>query len=297
MLIIIGLSYVYIDNSFYIIKEYGDYIFNLIKYIIEENPNIKQNFILGFSTYCFNNNYNTIRIHYNYEHTLCNIACKDYKLIDTSISFNDINYGIRIHDFDKLINVDIIIDYSMPNIINIKSSNNLSLYYNKCIYIAPLYFDELKYIKIRSVDVLTTFINTKIERRVCLMEYLKKTNFNYLNVCDCFDINKLKEYYLNTKILINIHQNTNFNTIEELRILPALMCKVIIICEDSPLKESLPYYKYINFVKYENIMDELNNIMTNYEFYYNKYDEHFDILIDELKKNNVLNLKKYVYNI
>ena len=72
------------------------------------------------------------------------------------------------------------------------------------------------------------------------------------------------------KILINVHQTDHHHTFEELRVLPALLNGVIIISEDVPLKDKIPYNEFIIWSDYDKIVDKVKEVYENYEFYYNK---------------------------
>jgi hypothetical protein len=67
---------------------------------------------------------------------------------------------------------------------------------------------------------------------------LSKNNDYYYVRID--DIDKINNYDL-----IKIHQHDDYNTCEELRILPALLSNVIVISEVSPLIEYIPYKDHI----------------------------------------------------
>ena len=71
-----------------------------------------------------------------------------------------------------------------------------------------------------------------------------------------------------TKILINIHQTDHHDTIEELRILPAIQCGVIVISEISPLSELVHYHPYIIWTSYDTILDKANEVLENYDEYH-----------------------------
>jgi hypothetical protein len=59
--------------------------------------------------------------------------------------------------------------------------------------------------------------------------------------------------------------------VEELRILPALMCGVIVICEEGPLKEYIPYQNYIVWTTQENMIRTIRHVEENYEDLHNKF--------------------------
>ena len=97
----------------------------------------------------------------------------------------------------------------------------------------------------RKLDVLSTFFKPDEPYRAFILEKIKESNIFHKNVNNCFDNKELQELYSNTKILINVHQTKDHQTFEELRALPALLCGCLIISEESPLQELIPYHKYI----------------------------------------------------
>ena len=135
----INNSYVVIDKNINtVVNNYYTYIFSLLENILNDNK-LQINIILGNHKCDFNNNYKTIRININYEHT---IVKKTGRNVPTNTpegkikySDND-NYLVRIDNFKTLNNSDIIIDYSNPNIHNVKICNLFNDFSFKHIYIA-----------------------------------------------------------------------------------------------------------------------------------------------------------------
>ena len=119
---------------------------------------------------------------------------------------------------------------------------------------------------------------------------LTTKNIKHTNINNCFGENEVEVLLKRTKILINIHQTPHHDTFEELRVLPALECGVIVIAEKSPLFETIPYHDLIIWTSYEDIIEKIKEVIINYEFYHN---EIFSIKnIDRLS-----NLKKINYDV
>lgn len=251
--------------------DYFQYIFSIISEILKNN-NISINIILGNCYESFNNTLKTIKIYINYEHTLVLKGGRDSEgAPQGKIKTNDQdNYLVRIDNLHDTYQADIVIEYSMPNIENIITSTLYPEISKKLVYIAPALYQQKWEIVNREINVLTTFIRTCEPRRARLLENIKLKNITHINVNYCFEKKRLEELYCNTKILINIHQTDHHHTFEELRVLPALLCGCIVICEDSPLKELIPYHKYLIWVKYDEIVETCIEVQNNYEYYYNK---------------------------
>ena len=297
-------SVVLYDNDISLcIREYYNYIFSLIEKIIND-INLPINIILGNQQYNFDNlfefkNNKTIKIGINYEHTLVKKGGRDSFNAPVGNTKDDDgdNYLVRIDNYSENILNDIIIDYSIPNIINIRESNLFTEYSKKTIYIAPMLYEKQWGIKKREINCLTTFINTNEARRQKLLIEIQNKNIQHININNCFESKELEKLYLNTKILLNVHQTEHHHTFEELRVLPALLCGILVICEESPLKEKIPYHEYIIWTNYDNIINKTIEVSENYHFYYNKIFENNDTIsiLNYINYNNIKN-KLLTYN-
>jgi hypothetical protein len=285
-------SFFFYKDNIYTVDDYYQNIVKLIKNILQNNPELKINILLCAS-YKFNNNNKTLIININFEHTLVK---KNGRSVPRGTPFGNINddnnqkYLVRIDNYDNIKNSDIIIDYSNPNIYNIKSCPIYNLFSKKHIYISSSIYEPYFIKENRNLISLSTFINTNEPRRKELLNKIQEQKIKHVNVNNCFKENELRNLYIETKILINIHQTPHHHTFEELRVLPALECGVIVICENSPLIDTIPYKNLIIWESYENIIEKTKELISNYEYFHNKIfsQENIDILI---------NLKKINYNV
>lgn len=72
------------------------------------------------------------------------------------------------------------------------------------------------------------------------------------------------------KILINLHFGPSYAIFEELRCIPALLNKIIVVSEISILDTAHPIYPFIVFVPIEEIPAKVADILANYDTYYNQ---------------------------
>ena len=189
-------------------------------------------------------------------------------------------YHVRIDNENAYRNFNFVIEYSKANIKNISTFPGYSGYLNKTIYIPPMPFVSAYQIlpvddKSRNIDILTSYLclaNSK--RREDFIKNCKDNihikPYNWKNITNIFDINKLKDIYDDSKIIINIHQTQHHHTLEEFRILPAIMRKVIIISEDVPCKEEIPYSNYVIWCNISEIPNKTKEVLENYELYFNE---------------------------
>lgn len=307
MLLTILNSYLYTEIDIFYVNSYIQYIIEIIKTIIISND-LKVNIILGNVNYSFNNNNKVIKININWEHTLVkrggrDIAnnCHEGKVFTNDISDKGVKYLVRIDKYDDLNCANIIIDYSIPNIYNIYSSQLYNNFYKKMVYISPVLFEyninhyEFNKFKNRQIDVLTTFINLNEKRRKMLLDNIKTANLNHTNINNCFKTDDLEKLCLNTKILINIHQTDHHHTFEELRCLPALFAGVIVISEESPLNEMIPYNNLIIWTPFDKIIETVIKVTNNYEEYHNRIFKHKQLL-NRLHDRNINKLSNFLLN-
>jgi hypothetical protein len=284
------VCFFYYDNMG-IINDYYQMIVDIIKKIIDNNEVSNLNITLCNSDYNFKNNQKTIKISINYEHTLVKIGGRSVSQntpIGNIYDDNGNKYLVRIDRFNELNGSDIVIDYSIPNIYNVKNSNFFNDFSKKHIYISPTIYNLNLIKENRNITTLTTFINTKEERRANLINRINDARISHININNCFEKNDIQKLYNNTKIIINVHQTEHHHTFEELRALPALECGIIIISEISPLSNLIPYSDFIIWVGYNDIIEKTKEIINNYDYYH-------DLIFSKDKVNQLLELKNKNY--
>jgi len=251
-------------------KDYYDYCVSLLQRISKETM-IQTPILFKKST-----NETGFRILYNYEHTLVRKGGRDLLgAFDGAIPVlqkSDETYLIRIIGLDQLKTADLIIEYSNPNIENIKSSLDITLIElaKKLVYIAPCLYTPSLSKGVRTNSVITTFINDQEPRRKKLLYSLMISKVSCTNVNNCFTKKKIQDLYLKTKILINIHQTEHHHTFEELRVLPALLNGTIVVSELSPLSELVPYAKCVLWVPYDKIVSTVKDVLARYDAVHNQ---------------------------
>lgn len=244
-----------------------------------------------------------ITINFQIEHTLVKLGGRGSENAPVGkVGFQDKpdkNYLVRIANYQKLINQDIVIDYSRINLKNIKLSNLYEDYLIKTFLIAPTLYELKSYTsrEDRQYDTITLFRNTEEPRRKQFIQTLNRQNIKFENVNNVFD--NLDSVYLNTKILINIRQTDFHDTLEELRILPALRCGVIVISELAPLQKYCMYSEFILWEKLENLPELILDVQNNYEAYHKKIfmNPKFYTRMNRLAKANELSANRVVKKI
>lgn len=187
--------------------------------------------------------------------------------------------------------MDCIFEYSNANINFLSKFNELITYINKNIYIPPLIYDEY--------SISNT--NNRINNFITIQNWSKRrgdffNKFNHDNITNTFDKNLIRESLNNYKILINIHQIDEHLTFEELRVLPALCTGILVISEDIPFKEYIPYHNHIIWSSYENLEKTCKDVLNNYEYYREKKLNGFSDTIKKMKETSQNKIKFFFKN-
>ena len=275
-------------------KDYYDYCVSLLERCVKESG-IQTTLIFSSASA----DSKCIRILYNYEHTLVRKGGRDTAgALDGIIPVlqkSDEYYLIRIVGLNMLNTADLVIEYSNPNIENIKLSFDSSLIElsKKLIYISPCLYTPYFIKGIRTNEIITTFINDREPRRKKLLYSLMMSKVSCNNINNCFTKKKVQDLYRNTKILINIHQTDNHHTFEELRVLPALLNGTLVISEISPLSELVPYSKCIIWTTYDKILSTAKDILARYDEVHKQIFESVENrkILESLHETNYETLK------
>lgn len=262
----------YLSEEVCYVNDYYQYVVSLFIRLLKDKE-LPINIIIGDHDITFPNKNKLVRVHINYEHTLVKQGGRDtYNTPVGNIKVENTSnekYLVRINNAEQINRADIVVDYSIPNMLNINQSKIYDSIFDKCIYIAPALYEPYLVKSGRSINTLTTFINIHEPRRLRLLSDVNsRYKWNHQNINNCFDKNELCRLYRSTKIMINIHQTDHHHTFEELRVLPALLCGVLVVCEDSPLREFIPYHECIIWSSYDGILEKVNEVLENYDQYF-----------------------------
>ena len=298
----------------WVFKLYKEYILSIKdfieKYYIDKNIHIEILFIESddinkmnkFKTDEYNednesNNYLKIhdydKVFYTGTIEMLNILIK--KFDESSISklyFFNIeqmshpSYYTMIRRIDNLINI---VDYSEENIPFFEG-----IYKN--IYLIPPYFDTFNKIincdssinktnispTLKTIDLLSLINNKYRESIISKIKITKKQKICLLK--NCFG-NIRNECYNKTKIYINVHCSEEHKTMEMIRIVNLIMNRVIILTQPSICSDIIFLKKYLFICNDpDDFTLEIQNILNNYDLYYNKIYGDFnpDIYINYL---------------
>jgi hypothetical protein len=167
-------------------------------------------------------------------------------------------------------------NYTNIKIIDYSSSN--MVYYN--------HFQHKKFLLPYQLNV-HEILNLNKEKNVCLIgdDYIPPTRQYIIDILKSKNIHvdiingfgktrdeKLFEY----KIILNISYCKDFNIFESIRCDRCVYNKMIVISDIKQHIENHHLKDYVIFEDYENIPNKVADVITNYEYYYDKLFKNFD---------------------
>lgn len=278
------------DNNFsHSVREYYLYCVELFKqqliYVTD-----KVNVIFGDLEYNFNNDLPTKRVAFQYEHCLVKPGGRDsdgFPVGQIKLPDGSGNYLVRLCNYDLLSRSDVIVDYSLSNIINVETTDRYPHYNNRVMHISPSLYD-MNFDSDRPLDVTTNFYDPNQPRRKQLLHNLPMAR-NYTGVYGA----DLARLYSQSKVLVNIHQTDFHHTLEELRVLPSLRRGCIIVAEKSALQGAVPYQDFITWADYKDIPNIVEDILSNYQTYRkNLFNSYLMSRLEDFEDENYRSVKQ-----
>lgn len=251
------------------LNEYYLYILNILR---EKLKDSKRNLEINFGCELKKD----INISFQYEHTII----KEHE-----------SYICKIHNYDFLKTMDYVFEYSNANINHIKKFEEYNEYYKKLVHIPPLIYN-LSDSKKRNKDVIT--IHSSSPRRNFIHNQINMEYFHNIVGYNVFDKESIKKVLNDYKILVNIHQVDNHLTLEELRVLPALLTGILVISEEVPYKEFIPYNEHVIWCKYNELKEQILDVLKNYNYYKKKYFKNIKKTIEYMSINKSRQLDKII---
>ena len=202
-----------------------------------------------------------------------------HTLTQTSIDGGGKHYRARLYwpcllakDFCLANTTGIIVEYNMPNILALHEAQAVPPYVlNSIIYIPPLVYDLYAHRSGRDPwKPVVTFMKYSLQirpRRRKMLNRLKRLNIDvesFMNFAEGGPDTVLRDKLRQTAILLNVHQSNAHHAPEEFRILPALLCGVVVISEPVPYVDSIPWAPYVVWATNEQFPRKVLEVQRNY---------------------------------
>jgi hypothetical protein len=215
----------------------------------------------------------SLRVFFQVEHNLVLPGGRGLRESDpvgvvTSMFDRHEKYRVRVWDKPLYLSSDVVIEPTMQNVENIRRSNALPRSVMKRIVYGPSIPWAYDAGGDRPLQVITNFGREDEPRRAEIMERLLAVCPSYANIRGVYGMDAVRDLYSSTRIIVNVHQTKHHHSIEEFRVLPALSRGCIVISEDVPLREVIPYGEHVLWCSYDEIPDLVAEVESNYEAYF-----------------------------
>jgi len=196
-------------------------------------------------------------------------------------------FNTHMLPYQKYKNIKII-DYSYSNMV----------YYN--------HFQHNKFLLPYQIN-LNEILNLNKEKNICLIgdHYIPPNRQYIIDILNQKNIHvdiingfgkQRDEQLFEYKIILNISYHKDFNIFESIRCDRCIYNKMIVISDMKNHIENYHLKDYVIFEEYENIPNKVADVITNYEYYYDKLFKNFDFeqistTIHELSNKAIEQLK------
>ncbi|QBB69688.1 hypothetical protein ELE36_04485 [Pseudolysobacter antarcticus] len=211
------------------------------------------------------------RIAFQIEHTLVKPGGGDSDgapVSATPLPHGEGRYLARLLHRPALVAADLVLDYSHANFLHLRDAGGFDDLLTHIAVIAPLLHEHCFTRDGRDQSSLTLFSDAGEGRRGRFLAAARARGLPIDNLKRCFDSDALQAQYRRTRVLVNVHRSDHNDTIEELRILPALQSGVIVVSEDGPLRHTLPYARFIVWTHYDMLVEQVASVLRDYDIWH-----------------------------
>ncbi len=174
------------------------------------------------------------------------------------------HYLARVLHLDALRSFDQVIEYSQANIAHLAAAGGFETYLQRVVGIAPLLFASDFSADERSSALMTMFSDPDEGRRRQFLYRAHTAGLPIRNRRRCFEPENLRQALRQCRILVNVRRSDHHDTLEELRVLPALLCGVVVISEAVPRQQDIPYARFIIWTHYDDLVATAASVHADY---------------------------------
>lgn len=186
----------------------------------------------------------------------------------TPIANTQAYYWFRLLHQERLQAADLILDYCDSNLRHWQESGQLPELLSRARVFAPLVLPISDAVTTRPHALVTLFSNPNVGRRASFLARAKAQGLSIRNATRAYSRARLCHLFDQTQVLINLRQTDHHDTLEALRVLPALARGVLVVSETVPLRESLPYHDCVIWADYEALPEVIADVHARYQHYW-----------------------------
>jgi len=211
------------------------------------------------------------RIAFQIEHTLVKPGGGDSDgapVSATPLPHGEGRYLARLLHRPTLAAADLVLDYSHANVLHLGNTGGFDDVLAHTAVVTPLLHEHCFTRDGRDQSSLTLFSDAGEGRRGRFLAAARAQGLPIRNLKRCFDSDVLQAQYRRTRVLVNVRRSDHHDTIEELRILPALQSGVLVVSEDGPLRHTLPYARFIIWTHYDTLVERVAEVLRDYDIWH-----------------------------
>ncbi|AVP99583.1 hypothetical protein C7S18_21465 [Ahniella affigens] len=211
------------------------------------------------------------RIRFQPEHTLVKPGGSDAAhapSTNTPVADSGQSYLFRLLHQSALAKADLILDYSASNLAHWRASGQRPDLLARARWFAPLVLPIRHDEHPRRRARVTLFSDPNVGRRAVFRAEARTRGLPVQNAGGAYRQRQLMALLDDTHILINLRQSEHHDTLEELRVLPALARGVLVISEDVPLRDRIPYQDCVIWARRSEVLDVLAVVDADRERYW-----------------------------
>jgi hypothetical protein len=178
------------------------------------------------------------------------------------------HYLARLVQPEQFVDCDLVVDYSAANIAHLRTATGFERHLACTITLAPLLFAPKFDAPKRHPGAVTLFSDATSGRRAQFLDRALSHGLDIRNIKRSFTVQRLQRVFHRSRILVNVHRTDHHHTLEELRVLPALLCGVLVISEEVPLKAHIPYARFIIWSRFEDLPQTIARVEADYAMWH-----------------------------
>lgn len=207
-----------------------------------------------------------VRVGVQYEHTLVRPGGRDADGATpsaTPLPEGGGCYLARVVDRAFLESCDLVVDYSLANRAHLERAGGYERLLERMLCLSPVLLPPALEPLPPVPTALTLFSDPAVPRRRRFLDAATARGLPLSNLRGVWRMADLADRYRRAGVLVNLHQTDEHHTLEELRVLPALLCGTLVVSESVPLGAVIPCAEHIVWAEEEGLVDAVAAVLAD----------------------------------